>query len=260
MKKILFVFLFCIPFLSYAGENLWGPKIKLKTVNDIGQYGICYIGVDENATDGWDKDVKFNFDGEELVEYEFLPPAPPSSIYCVMIKDSLLPYDSESYVDFRGIPYYTDTFIHKYRMNVTWGKYSQNITIHWGQLPDGIDSAKFSCYEWMDGIEPIDMKSVEEVNITNDAFRRFDFTIWYNKKQSGIEYNNSITSKLVNDFLLVDETKYIYCSIINVCGADVFNTEIKSNYIDLRNLPTGVYLVRLLDMHGNIDILKIIKS
>ncbi len=268
MRKLFYIlFLFCFSYLTLASD-IWGPKIKLKTVNDIGQSCICYIGVDAKATDGWDKDIIFYFDNKELKEYEFLPPPPPNSIYCVIVKDSLLPYDSDSYVDFKHIPEFEDKFKHKYRMNVVWGKYSQNITIKWGKLPVGIDSAHFSCYEWMDGTEPINMKEVEEILIDNEAHRRFDFTIWYNKKHTSInskEHNfvNNINnnSKIVNSIFPIEAGKYVNCMIMNICGGIVFNTDLdlKDKELNIGHLMKGIYFMQLIDFYGNIEFFKIIK-
>lgn len=260
--RTLFFLLFLCNFSIFAAD--WGPKIKISTTNDVGQQGDCYIGVDVLASDGWDEGVIFNFDGQELKEYDCLPPmAPPGTIYCVIVRDSTLPYDSYTYTDFRGIPE-TKQFMHKYRLEVMWGPYSQKINIKWGKLPDGIDSAKFRCYEWFDATPDVDMRQVEEITIDNEALHRFDFTIYYNKDHSGIIEKSldfiDIYPNVVEDYFYIDNLQFQSCEILNTCGSSVLHLEnLTENQINTKNLVSGLYFIKLIDNYGKIHFSKIIK-
>ncbi len=265
MKKIILLFLVLTHFSVLA--ETWGPKIKIHTSNDVGQVGDCYIGVDEKATDAWDKDVVFHFDGKQLKENEFLPPMPPpGTIYCVMVRDSLLPFDSYTYTDFRGIPENLTEFMHKYRLEVMWGKYSQKITIRWGKLPAGIDSAKFRCYEWLKSTPDINMKEVEEVIFDNNALQRFDFKIYYNKNNDNINELNTefidIYPNIVENDIYINHLKFNAYEIISSCGAKIANSKqtILNDKIKVSHLAQGIYFLKLFDRSNKIYFSKFIKK
>ena len=277
-KILLILFATCLilpietvlfPIVSRSNPNFnnnnWGPKIKLEITDNNDTQNICYFGVDEKATDSWDKDVIFEFDGKQLQENEFLPP-PGFSLYCYMVKDSLMESDSQSYVDFREIPKDLDNFKHKFRLRVNWG-ISSNITIKWGDLPAGIDSAKFRSYHWYDEDQYIDMRSTPEFQTDRKSnFIKFDFIIWYNKnssikeKQSPV-FINTYPTPAVN-YIYIDSNKYTSYTIRNLCGQIIYTDSniINRNSIEVSYLTSGIYLIELVDTLGKISFGKLIKK
>ncbi len=252
---------------SSGSSDSWGPKIKLEITDNNGLKNICYFGVDARATDAWDKDIIFEFDGNQLEENEFLPP-PGFTLYSYMIKDTLMEADSQSYVDFREIPNERDDFMHKFRLRVNWGN-SSNITINWGEIPEGIDSAKFRSYHWYDEDEYIDMLSNTEFQTDRRSnFIKFDFVVWYNKTASIKEKQNIFIETYPNpatDYIYLDMNKYKSYIIRNLCGQILCNSLESNNMsinnsIDISGLSNGIYFIELVGASGKIFFCKLIKK
>ncbi|MDR0926354.1 MAG: T9SS type A sorting domain-containing protein [Ignavibacteria bacterium] len=257
-KQTLALFLLLIPSVAFPQ---WGPKIKFEVTNDAKQRTNLYIGVDSNATDGYDKDVLFIYEADTLHEDMDLPPPPPKSMYVLLVKDSLNPYGSYSYVDMRSIP--SNSFFHKYRINIRWYNTGNPwVNIHWGKLPSGIDSAKIHCYEWFDESYFFDMKGDTALRLDNEAYQNCDIYIWYNQNSAlsdepNVENYLTIFPNPVGDFLTFvthsQITSYdnLHYSIYSMAGEQVLANSINTNMIDVSSLMPGCYSIIIKNSNGD---------
>ena len=264
MKKTIRTFianllLFC---LLHTTSKAWGPIFKLEIINDNNQKVPLYIGVDSLATDGYDEEVPFKFGDTVIYENFDLPPAPPTGIYCFIVRDTLLSNDTKSYVDIRSIPENQDEFFHQYRLEIPkWDAANVDnpiLKIHWGKLPDGIDSAKISCRGCYgpDSVKYTNMHEDEEF-ITNNIFhRRFDILVWYNKKHIAIaeELVSEVFYSVENNRLTVNYSDNNYSNefqtlnIYSLLGTKLLSTS--ENSIDISGFAIGTYLIELIDKRG----------
>jgi hypothetical protein len=272
MKKIIIVITILLTSNLFIKAQ-WGPKIKLELKNDGIQTSKLFLGVDTQATDGWDKDIIFNFKDSTidttLSEDVDLPPAPMYQMYCRLVKDSNQATASYSYVDFRSIPTNTDIFFHKYWLNIVW--YSETafpkVYIKWGKLPNGIDSAKIHCREWMDDNLYINMQDVEGIELDNEAYKNCFIHIWYNKEHSGIEEPKLLDIVLypnpTDNFINLYNENYDNYSIINSIGTEFINSKLKlvaNNKIDIQGIPSGAYSIILTNKYGANERISFIKK
>lgn len=259
-KLFTFAFLALVFIGKAQADTEWGPKLELKFTNDAQQVRTLYIGVDANATDGYDSAVVFNFNGHELQEDIDLPPAPPNGLYCTLSKDTNDPYGTQSYVDFKGIPEST-TFMKMYRVNLTWyiTTYPATVKIDWGSLPAGIDSAKIRCYEWFDEEQYVNMEETENMLLDNEAYRTCYIWLWYNQgvsvneteDKNALLYPNP-TSEILN---INDEIQY--AKIYSANGELMLTSN--TNQISVRHLPEGTYFIEYKDAANTITYKKFIR-
>jgi len=262
-----------------AADTTFAPKFKITFNNEVNDTAKLYFGVDSQATDGWDADVPFIFEDTILKEDLDLPPIPPNSLSCRIIRDTLHPSDSYSYVDMRSIPEDKDEFCHKYIIKIFWTIQTNNPTICavWGKLPKGIDSAKIRCYEWLDDNKFINMKNDESVILDNSAYKTMHLWVWYNKKNTCI-YNSVITQDIspnpANDYIRVTDNNYSNYSIYDLAG-NLIKYDIISNkhlfvvnlnncdntlFIDIQNLIAGQYTIMFQCNNGNLTSYFFIKN
>ena len=246
-------------FYVYNPNPTWGPKIKLNLTNDAEQSINLFIGVDSLATDGYDSGIVFRYKDSELdttlrEDYD-LPPAAPQTMTCRLVKDSLNPTSSYSYVDFRSISN-SDKFLHRYWINIRWySTQNPKINLHWGKLPIGIDSAKIRCREWMDNDDfHINMHEVEGLELDNESYKNLFINVWFNKNHIGIKYdkdNNLILYPNPTDnYVNLLSNDYTYYSIRNILGEELMIGKIEDNKINVVNLPQGVYIL-ILNKNNN---------
>ena len=253
----------------------WGPKIKLEFENDIEQTARLFIGVDTLATDGYDDGVVFHYQ-DSLLDTTFtlmedldLPPPPPYTMYCRLIRDTTNPAGSYSYVDFKGIPADEDKFFHQYIITIVWFVESFDsawININWGELPDGIDSAKFRCYQWMDDDYYVNMRDTNGVVLDNSAYKNCFVYVWYNKKHTDISYENEEDIILYpnpsNDYISFYNENYTDYFIVNSAGEELMSGNLSpqsNNKINIRNIPAGAYTMLVNKRNGEKNSLPFVK-
>ena len=252
-KNILFwVANLLFVFLCHSTSEAWGPKFRIELSNGNNPNCSLYVGVDTLATDGHDSLIVFYFDTLELREFHDLPPAPPGNItFCYIVRDTLMPNDSKSYVDIRSIPTDQDEFFHRYRLEVSkWAIISAYpvLTINWGKLPDGIDSAKIVCRGC--GRPDVDMRENEEFVTDNDFHRRFDILVWYNKKHISVEENFdfAVSYFIDGNWLRINSNDFQTINIYSILGEKLISSQ--DDNINIAGLSTGVYFIKFIDKAG----------
>jgi len=263
MKKIITLIIILLTNTILNAQ--WGPKIRLDFESEAGQTQKIFIGVDAKATDGWDSAVVFEYNDTTITENYNLPPFPPPDyMYCALERDSINRY--LSYVDMRGIPE-DSIFFHKYTILIWWNAtvLFPYIDVKWGQLPDGIDSAKFRCYQWMDDDYYVDMRENDGIRLDNQAYKDCYVYVWYNKKHIDIKEvqpNILLFPNPANDYITFyneNNTDYV---IINYAGENMQNGNLQlntKNNIDIAALPIGAYYI-LLNRNGEHKKHKFIKK
>lgn len=253
----------------------WGPKIKLDFINDVEDIIKLFIGVDSLATDGYDSGVVFHYKDSELdtmlMEDIDLPP-PFQNMACRLVKDSNNAASSYSYVDFRGIP--TEAkFHHRYWVNIRWHKadnvaQNRKINLHWGKLPDGIDSAKIRCREWWEDEDfYIDMRNVvglELDNINEAVYNNFFINVWFSK-DVGITYNKDNKNLILfpnpaDNYINLLNDDYTYYNIYNLVGEELMTGNIKDKVISVVDLSKGTYILILKKDNTTSDAISFIKK
>jgi len=269
MKKIIITSLMILTSNIFLVSQ-WGPKIKLEFINDEEQTAKLFFGVDSLATDGWDKNINFHYKDlttdTTLTEDIDLPPPPPQRMYCRLLRDTTPGNICYSYADFRDIP--SDTlFYHRYVVNIVWYSSSINpyINIKWGDLPDGIDSAKFRCYQWMNDDSVVNMREKSEILLDNEAYKICYVYVWFNKKHSGI-LNEKLDVILfpnpANELITFYNEDYNSYSIVNSAGSELSNGMLElnlNNHINTQNIPAGSYYM-LLNKKGKNSNIPFIKK
>jgi hypothetical protein len=261
-------------------------KLRINITNEISQKTpTLYIGVDTNATDLYDKNVKFiAFD--TVIREEDLPPFPPfDNIYAALLiccDEDNSSKEINSYVDFRAIPEDEDEFYRKYLFYISWNLNYLNATIKWDKLPNGIDSAKIidTLYTESINCNMNENDSVVVKNPTKHYNTLYIVKIWFNKNTGSIKerphskqnkftispnpandaifIKNIITVDNITTTNNVNEIQAINYTILSLIGQKL-DEGIYNNKINISNLDKGLYFIKLQDASGNIYYNKFIK-
>jgi|GEM_PF-1657413 len=158
--------------------------------------------------------------------------------------------------DFRPFARDSQHFYREYNIKLFFGEGSA-VTISWDKLSDYIDSAyvqdPFAAYI------NVDMKKSNEFTTDNILLDEFVFKIWFNTTGTSINENLNNRKLLVypnptkNILFINPEIQFRSLTLYDLSGLEIFKivSNNPSNLINLPNLNSGIYFVRIYDNLGN---------
>ncbi|HRT67936.1 MAG TPA: T9SS type A sorting domain-containing protein [Bacteroidota bacterium] len=158
--------------------------------------------------------------------------------------------------DYRPFAKDSQHFYREYNIKLFFGE-GTSVTVSWDKLSDYIDSAyvqdPFAAYI------NVNMKQFNEFTTDNILLDEFVFKIWFNTTGTSVaeSYNESKLSVFPNptkNFININpDIQFHSITIYDISGMEIFKkvSNNSSNLINLPNLNSGIYLVKICDIFGN---------
>lgn len=253
MKRIflyILIFSISVPIYSQIDKPL---MFNIRLDNGFNKpWDNLVLGVAPDATEKMDS----TYQEVEIPDFPF--PAGIFTAVCLTY-DSTDKKDIWSYRSIYGPNGDSKKFMVKYRFRVFYG-YSNYVKMSWLTLPPQIDSAiimdSFGGYKFK-----VNMREKLEGRNDEILVENFDVLVYYNF--NNVPDNITTYPNPVHSYLNINSDASIkMIEVCNILGVSLFNTymEGKEIKIDFSNLPSDLYLLKLVKYNNEVIVKKIIKE
>ena len=257
-RKFLFIFLLCITMPIYSQINK-PLMFNIRLDNGFNKpWDNLVLGVAPDATEKMDS----IYQEVEIPDFPF--PAGIFTAVCLTY-DSTEKKDIWSYRSIYGPAGDNKKFMVKYRFRVFYG-YSNYVKMSWLALPPQIYSAiimdSFGGYKFK-----VNMKEKMEARNDEILVENFDVLVYYNFTNVGVNNQDediiTVYPNPVQSYLnIYSDTSIKMIEVCNILGVSLFNIYMdgKEVKIDISNLPSDVYLLKLVKYNNEVIVKKLIKE
>lgn len=242
MIKYFFIVAFVFSsLLSFANDYV---RIKIDVRTSAGEkFDDLYIGSHPDATFGVDYD---------LGEKEKPPFPPPGNLHCTFIWTDTLAVDSFETIHSDEVYYPVPDkkkYHYRYKLYIRKDNSYDTATVRWHNIPEYVDSAYFT--DIGEILFKTDMLENQSHTIIGSGLfvDYFLFDIYFSANPSSIDMNAATGIDLypnpANDVLFLDN-KFKKSIIYDLTGK-IFIEKMNTDNIDISDLKSGIYLIKLFD-------------
>ncbi len=248
MKKFILVLLAAIAPVVAQNDFEMGIKITNSNGDTVNR---AMFGIKQNAT---------KYIDEDLGEFAF-PSLMPSILssafrfYEPSYEENIL-----SYKDFR--PDFSndmDSIVYNFEITGIFNGFK----LEWGEFPEGVKSAIIRSKFISDKYNSFDMKAIKSIEVENDAVTDFTIVLRNHIPTNNVEFNNFDLVQLFpnpanNIVNLESDLEIIKIQVSDLFGK-IFDTKLEKNYVNIENLPIGIYYISIFTSDSQVIRKKIIK-